>query len=99
MKKRNGLKRMKNYKLRMKENRFVAWVKTLFLEEYSLTIWFVANKVVTDDGAEYTRTPKQYRVKRIKPLKPHLIKFEDLDGREVQIRSEEPMNWDLIKVY
>ena len=83
----------------MKENRFVAWFKALFLEEYHLTIWFVANKVVTDDGEEYTRTPKEYKAKTIKVLKPHLIRFEDLKGRDVQIRSEEPMNWDLIKVY
>ena len=84
----------------VKESRFINWLKKLWYEEYDLTIWFVASRIITENGdEEYTRTPKYYKAIKIHTLKPHLIKFEDIDRQEVQIRSEEPLNWDLIKRY
>tara|TARA_B100000029_G_scaffold455757_1_gene483245 strand:- start:1930 stop:2202 length:273 start_codon:yes stop_codon:yes gene_type:complete len=84
----------------VKENKFINWLKKLWYEEYTLTIWFAGRKVIDEKGREeYVRTPKKYEVAKMETLKPHLIKFEDLDGQEVEIRSEEPMNWDLVKRY
>jgi len=31
-------------------------------------------------------------------LKPNLIKFKDTSKQVVEIKSHEPMNWDLVKV-
>lgn len=83
-----------------KENRFIKWLKTLWYEEYHLTIWFAGKITVKEDGnKEYLRTPKDYEVSVVHTLKPNLIKFTNTDGELIQIRSEEPMNWDLIKKY
>ena len=84
----------------VKESRFINWLKKLWYEEYDLTIWFVASRIITENGdEEYTRTPTYYKAIKIYTLKPHLIKFYDIDRQEVEIRSEEPLNWDLIKRY
>jgi hypothetical protein len=83
-----------------KENWLVRWWKVLIYEEYHLRIWFVAEKVVDTDGTKrYSRVSKSYKALRIIKISPKLIKFTDTSKRSVEIRSEEPMNWDLIKVY
>ena len=84
----------------VKENKFINWLKRLWYEEYTLTIWFAGKTVLKEDGnKEFVRSPKRYKVSRISTLKPNLIKFIDLNGQEIEIRSEEPMNWDLVKKY
>ena len=83
-----------------KEGKFSKWWKKLVYEEYHITIWFVAAKEVdADGGTSYKRVPKKYKAVKINKVSPKLIKFIDLEKRPVEIRSEEPMNWDLIKVY
>lgn len=83
-----------------KENAFIKWLKTLFYEEYYLTIWFAGKTVLKDDGnKEFVRTPKSHKVSKVHTLKPNLIKFTNTDGELIEIRSEEPMNWDLVKKY
>ena len=46
----------------------------------------------------YMRTPKFYNVREIISLKPNIIKFIDIDKNVVEIKSHEPMNWDLVRV-
>ena len=83
-----------------KENKFITWWKKLIYEEYHLTIWFVEGKSVDGTGNEsYKRVEKFYKALKISKISPKLIKFTDLEKRPVEIRSEEPMNWDLVKVY
>ena len=83
-----------------KESALVRWWKKLIYEEYHLTIWFVAAKELDAGGAPtYSRVPKSYKAIKISKITPKLIKFTDMNKRPVEIRSEEPMNWDLIKVY
>ncbi len=91
MKRKNGLRKM--------IDKIIAWWKSLFQSEYKLTIYFAHVTGVDEDGkALYTRTPKFYNVREIIILKPNIIKFKDLDKQVVEIKSHEPMNWDLIKV-
>ena len=83
-----------------KESRILKWWKTLVYEEYHLTIWFVDGKTVDSDGnATYNRIPKKYKAIKISKISPKLIKFTNMNKQPVEIRSEEPMNWDLVKVY
>tara|TARA_B100001059_G_scaffold52321_3_gene46027 strand:+ start:187 stop:495 length:309 start_codon:yes stop_codon:yes gene_type:complete len=83
-----------------KESKLVAWWKKLIYEEYHLTIWFVEGKTVDGNGnATYKRIPKKYKAVKVNKISPKLIKFVDMEKHPVEIRSEEPMNWDLIKVY
>ena len=84
----------------VKDNWLVYWWKRVWYEEYHLTIYFVANKTVDERGREtYTRTPKKYKAERIYTLKPHIIKFKDDNDQIIEIKSAEPMNWDLVKRY
>jgi|TARA_B100001094_G_scaffold150376_1_gene145511 hypothetical protein len=84
----------------VKDKWLVRWWKTLIYEEYKLTIYFVANKTVDERGREtYTRTPKHYKATKFYSLKPKFIKFKDDEDQIIEIKSEEPMNWDLVKVY
>ena len=63
-------------------------------------IYFVDNKTVDERGREtYTRTPKKYKAGRVYTLKPHIIKFKDDNDQIIEIKSAEPMNWDLVKKY
>tara|TARA_B100001250_G_scaffold104529_1_gene88201 strand:+ start:6716 stop:7009 length:294 start_codon:yes stop_codon:yes gene_type:complete len=84
----------------VKDNWLVRWWKTLIYEEYKLTIYFVASKVVDERGNEiYSREPKHYKASKFYSLKPKFIKFKDDENQIIEIKSEEPMNWDLVKVY
>tara|TARA_B110000263_G_C15142634_1_gene434072 strand:+ start:70 stop:399 length:330 start_codon:yes stop_codon:yes gene_type:complete len=95
---RKGIR--KGRKERKHENWLVRWWKRLIYEEYHLIIWFVAAKEVDIDGStSYRRVSKSYKAIKIKKITPKLIKFTDMNYRPVEIRSEEPMNWDLTKVY
>ena len=83
-----------------KESKLLKWWKTLIYEEYHLTIWFVEGKTVDGNGnASYKRVEKHYKATKISKITPKFIKFTNMDKQPVQIRSEEPMNWDLVKVY
>ena len=83
-----------------KESKILKWWKRLIYEEYHLTIWFVEGKVVDGNGnASYKRVEKFYKATKVGKLTPKFIKFTNMDKQPVQIRSEEPMNWDLVKVY
>ncbi len=91
MKQRNGLRKM--------IDKIIAWWKSLFYQEYKLTIYFGSVAGIDEDGkAMYMRTPKFYNVREIISLKPNIIKFIDIDKNVVEIKSHEPMNWDLVRV-
>ena len=84
----------------VKDNWLVRWWKTLIYEEYKLTIYFVAAKVIDERGNEiYSRETKHYKAVKFYSLKPKFIKFKDDENQIIEIKSEEPMNWDLVKVY
>ena len=80
-------------------SRFLNWWKSLFSEQYKLTIYFASVTGIDEKGkALYTRTPKFYEVSEVISMKPNLIKFKDTSKQVVEIKSHEPMNWDLVKV-
>lgn len=84
----------------VKEGFFANWFKKLVYEEYKLTIWFVAEKVIDQNGNEiYSRVPKHYKAVKFYSLKPTFIKFKDDADQLIEIKTAEPMNWDLVKVY
>lgn len=84
----------------VKDNFLVRWWKTVIYEEYKLTIYFVAAKVVDERGNEiYSRAPKHYKATKLYSLKPNFIKFKDNENQVIEIKSTEPMNWNLVKVY
>ena len=84
----------------VKDNWFVHWWKTITREEYQLTVYFASEKEIDEKGRETFRsTPKKYSAKKFYSLKPNYIKFKDEDDQLIEIRTHEPMNWDLVKVY
>ena len=95
---RKGIR--KGQEFREHEFFLLRWWKKLIYEEYHLTIWFVAAKELDAEGnTSYRRVSKSYKAIKMKKVTPKLIQFTDLNYRPVEIRSEEPMNWDLTKVY
>ena len=64
------------------------WFKGLFADEYELTIWF--------QGAE---NKKIFKVKSIsKKTQTHII-AKDIEGNQIEIRTEKKFDYQLRKLY
>jgi hypothetical protein len=64
------------------------WIKSLFADEYELTIWF--------QGAE---KKKIFHVKSIsKKTQKHII-AKDLEGNQIEIKTNDPFDYQLRKLY
>lgn len=75
------------------------WFK-IFYEEYELTVWFLKDSERDNRGnIVTTRTHKRYLLKKITKKTPKHIKGKDMDGRAFEIRTVEPFDYQIRKIY
>jgi hypothetical protein len=74
------------------------WIVSLFIDEYEVTIYFPDNLVELEDGSrKMTYNPKSYTCKRVKILSEREFKLFKTDGQVVQVKTVEPVGFDIIK--
>jgi hypothetical protein len=75
------------------------WLK-FWYEEFELTVFFQGKTTILPDGSRVTEgAPKTWRVKNIKKLSPKHIIFIDIDKRKHEIKTTEPVGYNLTKIY
>ncbi len=75
------------------------WFK-FYYEEYELTVWYLQDAIRDKDGnITTTRTSKRYLLKKISKKTPKHIKGKDMDGRQFEIRTVEPFDYQIRKIY
>jgi len=76
------------------------WWRTLWREEWELTIFFPSAVKFMDDGSRIESTsPKTYRAKALKKLSTTHIIFVDLLGVTHEIKVVNPVGYDVRKIY
>ena len=75
------------------------WFKIIY-EEYELTVWYLKDSVRDKDGnITTTRSNKRYLLKKISKKTPKHIKGKDMNGRAFEIRTVEPFDYQIRKIY
>lgn len=75
------------------------WLK-LIKEEYELEIYFPAHIETSADGVtKETWAPKIYKAKSIKKITSTHFQFVDIDGIPVEIKTVNPVGYNLRKIY
>lgn len=75
------------------------WFKIIY-EEYELTVWYLKDSIRDGDGnITTTRSHKRYLLKKITKKTPKHIKGKDMDGRAFEIRTVEPFDYQIRKIY
>jgi len=78
----------------------VKFIFKLLYEEYELTVWYLKDSVRDKDGnITTTRSHKRYLLKKISKKTPKHIKGKDMDGRAFEIRTVEPFDYQIRKIY
>lgn len=81
-------------------NKILNWWYTLIKEEFELTIYFPGKTEILDDGTRVeSADPKTYRAKAIRKLTQTHIIFIDLEGRKHEIKTVNPVGYDVTKIY
>ena len=81
-------------------DRIVIYIKTLFLEEYVLTIYFPDKIQKNPDGSTIQGfAPKTFNCKAIKKLSDKNIVFIDTDDIRHEVKVTQPVGYDLKKIY
>ncbi len=76
------------------------WWRTLWREEWELTIYFPSEVRFMEDGSRVENlSPKTYRCKVLKKISPTHIIFIDLLGVKHEIKVVSPVGYDLRKIY
>ena len=75
------------------------WFKIVY-EEYELTVWYLKDSERDNRGnIVTTRTHKRYLLKKITKKTPKHIKGKDMDNRAFEIRTVEPFDYQIRKIY
>ena len=75
-------------------NRVVAF----FIDEYEVTIYFPDSVVENPDGTKnMSYNPKSYTCRRVKILSEREFRLFKTDGQVVQIKTVEPVGFDITK--
>lgn len=84
----------------VRKSKIKNWLKKLFFEEYELTIFFKGETKVLLDGARIeSYAPKTYFVKKIKKISDKHFIFVDTYNNRHEIKTTDPVGYDLIKTY
>ncbi len=70
------------------------WLKTLFLEEYELTVWY---KGGTDFDPKTTK--RVYRMKSISKKTQTHFKGTQTNGKSLEIKTTSPFDYQIEKLY
>jgi len=78
--------------------KFKNWVITLFIDEYELTIYFPDQIVEQPDGSKKMGfNPKTYTVRKLKKVTNQHFKFVTKDKNPVEIKTVDPVGYDIVK--
>lgn len=76
------------------------WFISLFKEEYELEIFFPGDAQTAPDGTKIEKlSPKLYTAKSIKKITPTHFIFTDTNGIPVEIKTVNPVGYNLKKTY
>ena len=79
--------------------RFWNWFLSLFIDRWEVTIYFVGGVTEKPDGTKIsTRNPKTYIAKKLKKVSEKHIKLILEDGRAIEIKTVEPVGYDITKI-
>ena len=82
-------------------NDMLEYFKKLAYEEYELTVWFDGGSSEDKEG-NLTPNPKSKKVFKLKSVSkktPTHIKGNELDGTDFEIRTVQPFDYMLRKIY
>ena len=78
--------------------KFIDWIVAFFIDEYEVTIYFPGEVVELEDGKKkMTYNPKSYTCKRVKLLNETQFRLFLTNGQVVQIKTVEPVGFDIVK--
>jgi len=79
-------------------NKFKNWIVVFFIDEYELTIYFPDQVVVQPDGSKKMGfNPKTYTVRKLNKITNSHFKFVTVDKNSVEIKTVDPVGYDIIK--
>lgn len=72
----------------------INWIKTLFLEEYELTVWY-------SGGTEFDpkSTKRVYKMKSISKKTQNHIKGVKTNGHPLEIKTTKPFDYQIEKIH
>jgi len=77
----------------------VNWFKKVAYEEYELTVWFKDKEEIIDGRKVHPRIKKIFKLKSIGKRTPTHVKGVELDGKAFEIRTVEPFDYMIRKIY
>lgn len=78
--------------------KFKDWIEALLIDEYELTIYFPDQVVVQPDGSKKMGfNPKTYAVRKLKKVTNQHFKFVTVDKNPVEIKTVDPVGYDIVK--
>jgi hypothetical protein len=77
----------------------VNWLKKVAYEEYELTVWFKDKEEIIDGRKVHPRSKKIFKLKSIGKRTPTHVKGVELDGKAFEIRTVEPFDYMIRKIY
>jgi hypothetical protein len=90
------------FKIRLRKFRewFYRILRKLFCNEWELTVFFSGETTILQDGSRITsHSPKSYRCKKMIKLSPKHIVFIRVDNTKHEIKTTEPVGYDLRKIH
>ena len=76
----------------------IEWLKRLWLEEYEVTIWFNKEKL-NPFADEKARSKKVFHMKKIQTKKQTHFRGIDIDNNQIEIKTTEPFDYKIKKIY
>ena len=77
---------------------FWNWILSFFMEEYEVTIYFPGEIVENPDGSKVsTFNPKTYTCKKLQKISEKHFKFVTVDKTPVEIKTVNPVGYDVVK--
>jgi len=75
------------------------WFLNLFVDKWEVTIYFAGEVVEKPDGSKSIgRNPKTYVCKKLKKVSDKHMKLVLEDGRSIEIKTVEPVGYDITKI-
>jgi hypothetical protein len=74
------------------------WFVALVIDEYEITIYFPGNTTEKEDGTKVTEyNPKKFTCRKYKIKAENHFSLHTVDKRHVEIKTIDPVGYDIIK--
>lgn len=79
-------------------NRFKRWIISIFIDEFEVTIYFPDEIIEKPDGSKQQGfNPKTYVCRKLKKISKNHFKLVTIDGNLVEIKTVDPVGFDIVK--